>query len=172
MKSLSKLFTVVTSGPFKKGKDDCNLVIHEISPKAVEIVLRIVHKADLGVTWDVRIGEMWYIVQFCDMYEIHLKNIVAWFAKWVLHNKSRYTLCGSSECTKDCSAQYLLYPCFVFDQAKAFLHITRHLVYRSSWHIREGNPSGLWRFHMPHCVIRKYCYRNITVSLTDPAQNS
>ena len=96
--------------------------------------------------------EVWNALAIADKYDLDLKatNAKAWFAKWYEINYPQHTT-DFKEC------QILLFPCYAFEHAEAFLHTSKCLVYNGKAHILDRQPHRFFarQLHAPQRVIRK-----------------
>ena len=123
---------------------------------SMEIWFRVLHDTITDNTYAVPLDEMWHLAAACDKYDLDIKCLKEWFARWL-----------EQQDMKKLKPRELLYPCWLFDHAKGFATATQHLAYSSTGHITEINPTKHFELHLPPRIIRKLrfplCYSSCLI---------
>ena len=141
---------------FKEGFES-QLNIEEDSTEAFEIWFRVIHEQPGSTNVDLKV--VWMVILIADKYDFAIDLMNPWFAQWYERQPIDRWLrewspgAAYQDLTKD--PRCLLLPSWRFDNAEAFLKITRYLVYNCSFHVTEANPIGAWQLHMPSRIIRE-----------------
>ena len=137
--------------------------LKEDSSRSLEVWFTVFHETHIHDTCSVPLSEMWNLVSVGDKYSMDLKRLNTWFATWY-----------ADQNLKELDARQLLFPCWAFDHARGFLSTTKKLVYESTRHITELNPTTHYQLHLPGRIIRELI--NVTLQvcllLTPLVQNS
>ena len=95
----------------------------------------MLHEDALGHLHEMPRMEVWHVIRAGDKYIFNLKDTRPWFYKWYDRNVKEQE--PDSEIARE-----LAFPCWVFDHAVGFAHVTEWLVYNFPGHITEHNPIG------------------------------
>jgi hypothetical protein len=140
----SKVFARLLSGGFKE-ENDKMVTLHDDRVRALLIWFRFLHDVDLEETYQVSHHEMWYLVEVADKYDLDIKLLRPWFAKWYQQPP-----------VKDIDCEEMIYPCWVFDHAVGFQRVTKYLVYNATRAVVERNPTTVSRLRVRPLITRKY----------------
>lgn len=114
---------------------------------SVEIVFRVLHDAMIESLHEVAINEIWEIIQYCDYRQVECSKLQPWFTSWIAKHPI-------AKLERD-EVKQLLYPCYIWDNAKAFAVLTQKLAYEEAGHVKEINPTSYYRHHLDGNVIGK-----------------
>lgn len=125
---------------------------------SMEILLRVLHDLSVETTYKTPITVMWPLVLAVEKYDLDIMDFQKWFEGWY----------GAANLDRsDISvADTLLYPCYIFQHARAFAYATKVLAYASTGHITERNPTKHYELHLPGRVIRKFCHAQFLLVLS------
>ena len=133
---------MLKSSDFKEVTSDA-VVLEGDHTRSIDIWFRAIHDA-IHSDYTVPLAEMWHIVAAGDKYDLDIKLLWPWFAKW-------YDLQNISIL----DARQLLYPCYTFNHAQGFMSASKKLVYGTIGHINEKNPTELFELHLQPRIMRK-----------------
>lgn len=152
----SQYFTVLLSSTrYGEAKKDF-ITLHDNRVTSMAIWFRVLH--GIEPDYDVDLDEMWHLAAVGDKYQFEITKLRAWFANWYLKQPiERWLKLPKSKgrLDQDPDPRSLLYPCWVFDNPKGFLRVTKFLAYHLTGHITEHNPTEFRTLHLPPRVIRK-----------------
>ena len=121
--------------------------------QSIEIWFRAIHESDLSETLDVDVSVMWYLADDGHCYDLDVNLLKQWFIRWYAHhdklNKADLDFDGIL------TARQWLYPCWIFDYAQGFAEVTKKLVYDTTKHISQHNPTNKKDHEVPVRVISK-----------------
>lgn len=140
----SKVFARLLSGGFKE-ENDKKVTLHDDRVRAMLIWFRFLHDVDLEETYQVSHHEVWYLVEVADKYDLDIKLLRPWFAKWYKQTP-----------VNDIDSEEMIYPCWVFDHAVGFQRVTKYLVYNATRVVWEQNPTTVSRLRVRPLITRKY----------------
>jgi hypothetical protein len=130
------------------------VTIRDDSIQAMEILFQISHGClDIG-TYEADIEELWNLAAAIDKYDFDIKKVRNWYRDWYIRRENE--LDQPKKMTRFQVYQRLLFPTLTFDYARAFLKITRYLVYHGAGHITEFNPSRHRRLHLRPRIMRMF----------------
>ncbi|KAJ5959972.1 uncharacterized protein N7479_007122 [Penicillium vulpinum] len=119
--------------------------------KSMEVILRSIHGIDTQPE-SISVTDVWYIIKACNKYLLDPKKLMGWFTRWI-----KWVEQGTPGRWENCDFnRQLLFPCHFFDNATAFQHISKRLVYNTPGHITEMAPTNSPSFepmHMPAIVM-------------------
>jgi len=123
-------------GMFRYSKSDKTTAELEGDTRvSMELWLRVLHEDALGHLHEMPRMEIWHVIRAGDKYIFNFKDLRPWFDEWYDRNVEEQEL--DSEIARE-----LAFPCWVFDHAVGFAHVTKWLVYNFPGHITEQNPIG------------------------------
>ena len=125
---------------------------------SMEILLRVLHDLSVETTYKTPIEVMWPLVLAVEKYDLDIMDFQKWFEGW--YGAANLDLSDVS------LAATLLYPCYIFQHARAFARATKILAYASTGHITEKNPTKHYELHLPGRIIRKFCYAQFLLVLS------
>lgn len=136
-----------------EGSGSRNLTLRGDTIKSMEVMLGEIHGVDTKPD-TVSVADVWYTIKACNKYQLDPKrNLMGWFAQWIKwidqEKPARWEDWAFN--------RQLLFPCYFFDHAKAFQHVSKRLVYNTPGHITEMAPTDSPSFepmHMPPIVMR------------------
>lgn len=112
------------------------------SIKCMEILLRAIHEAPQ--IFSAKLEDMWHLDHACKKYRVGTSTLETWFADWYeQHDIEQYyrNFRRKSETEELLDPKSLLYPCWRFDHAEGFRRASHFLVYNSTGHVTEWNPT-------------------------------
>ncbi|GFN21588.1 PAN domain family protein [Aspergillus tubingensis] len=126
--------------------------LEEDNCTGMEVLLRSLHGTLDDMPLDsVTVAGTWHVIMSCDKYNVDQKSLSSWFKAWWEHeSQKRINIDNYIRFSRE-----LMYPCFVFGNAPAFMAVTRKLVYGCVGHITEHNPTDISRMHLPPRIIQQ-----------------
>ncbi|PYI02623.1 hypothetical protein BO78DRAFT_453536 [Aspergillus sclerotiicarbonarius CBS 121057] len=128
------------------------ITLEDDNIKAMELLLRKIHGTMSTMTDKrVTVAEWWHLVMACDKYGIDPKTLSQLFGGWheAVKNRDEY----KKPFLK--FEMQVAFPCYAFDTAAAFQQVTKKLVYTSTGHIMESNPTNIREMHLPPRVVQQ-----------------
>lgn len=116
---------------------------------SMELWFRVLHKVPPVSNDLVPLAGLWDLVVVADKYAFDIKKLYAWFAWWYEKRNAEV------QNTLMLLPRGLLYPVWRFDHAKGFMAVTKRVVYCTTGHIVESNPTKHFELHLPSRIIRK-----------------
>ncbi|GLA63777.1 hypothetical protein AtubIFM55763_010093 [Aspergillus tubingensis] len=100
--------------------------LEEDNCTGMEVLLRSLHGTLDDMPLDsVTVAGTWHVIMSCDKYNVDQKSLSSWFKAWWEHeSQKRINIDNYIRFSRE-----LMYPCFVFGNAPAFMAVTRKLVY-------------------------------------------
>lgn len=136
-----------------EGSGSHNPTLRGDTIKSMEVMLGVIHGVDTKPE-TVSVADVWYTIKACNKYQLDPKRLMGWFAQWIKwidqETPARWENWAFN--------RQLLFPCYFFDHAEAFQHVSKRLVYNTPGHITEMAPTDSPSFepmHMPPIVMRK-----------------
>lgn len=147
----SSVFRKLLGSPNFKEAAQETVLLKEDRVASMNIWFRILHAVDVDTTGTTALEEMWHLAATCDKYDLSIRDLKRWFAKWYGMQKV--------DTLDPCE---LLYPCWVFDHAEGFGAASKSLAYDRTGHLTEHNPTKHLELHLPSRVIRESmsCHAN------------
>ncbi|KAF9883077.1 hypothetical protein FE257_004111 [Aspergillus nanangensis] len=123
------------------------IILEDDKITAVEVWMRLFHSTLDKLDMDsISIEDVWYLIITGDKYGLNFRKLSSWFAKWYGHQDSTKTQNFERK---------MLYPCYVFNYARGFLAVSKHLVYNVAGHISEVNPTEITQLHIAPRVLQQ-----------------
>ena len=171
----SEFFKLTFRKEFSNFKDATKPILEEVKRDILEVILEVLHNTVSAESLKRPIKDLWLIISLCDRYQIGHKVLTGWFIGWFRKNlgtpdngrkvRAREDVYraqrvhGTFPMAQDHSPRKalraLLFPCYAFGHANAFMEVTRLLVYGSKGHIYESNPSTEIHIRTPVRIVRK-----------------
>ncbi|KAL9634571.1 MAG: hypothetical protein Q9164_004018 [Protoblastenia rupestris] len=145
----SRVFATMLRTDFYKEGSRNRIRLEDDNVMSMEIWLRVWHK--LSNIYTAKLEEMWHLVAACDKYHLDITLLKPWYALWYQNHDIDHYYANWSNHRKDnrvLSPRSLLFPCWRFDHAKGFMEATHFLVYNSTGHVTEYNPTPYYRYHL------------------------
>ena len=115
---------------------------------SVEVCLRALHNTLTDAMYSVPVEEVWEAIQYCEYRRINFSKLKTWFDKWLeIKDIKNIKIKDNAEMRK------LLFPCYIFDNAKGFAFLTKSLTYGMAEHVTEINPTQYRSLHLDGNVI-------------------
>ncbi|RAK97295.1 uncharacterized protein BO80DRAFT_364335 [Aspergillus ibericus CBS 121593] len=128
------------------------ITLEDDNIKAMELLFRKIHGTMSSMTDKrVTVAEWWHLVMACDKYDIDPKSLGELFQGW--HKASKVKEEYQKPLLK--FEAEVAFPCYAFDTAEAFKEVTKKLVYASTGHIVESNPTNIGQMHLPPRVMQQ-----------------
>ena len=140
--------------------DHDQVTLEEDHTGSMEILFRVLHGTSTDETCDVVLEEMWPLVAACDKYNLDIKPLQSWFARWY-----------KKQDISRLDPKMLLYPCWIFDHAGGFAAATKLLAYNNIGHITEIMPTKHYELHLPSRIIRRFILPPLLHQTLDPMLN-
>ncbi|CRL17122.1 BTB/POZ fold [Penicillium camemberti] len=136
-----------------EGSGSHNPTLRGDTIKSMEVMLGVIHGVDTKPE-TVSVADVWYTIKACNKYQLDPKRLMGWFAQWIKwidqETPARWENWAFN--------RQLLFPCYFFDHAEAFQHVSKRLVYNTPGHITEMAPTDSPSFepmHMPPIVMQQ-----------------
>jgi hypothetical protein len=130
--------------------------ITEGTVASLELWFRVLHDKMIDEMYTVSNKDVWEAIEVCGYRAFDIEKLNAWFAKW-WEKKEQSSI-------KLPEMRQLLFPCHEFDHAQGWKFVTRKLVYESSEHITEDNPTAHRHLQLEGNVIGRLCSPPIVVA--------
>ncbi|CAG8976100.1 hypothetical protein HYALB_00002379 [Hymenoscyphus albidus] len=141
-------------------------------PLAARIWFHAYHEGGIPASFsEMPVEEVWQVIEFGTFIQAKRPNeadfskLETWFGEVVKHHDVT-----NVKNTKDneLNIRMLLYPAYIFDDAKVFASLTQLLAYSFAGHITESNPTDNRRLHLDGNMVGRmvaYCYMPVSGSL-------
>lgn len=123
---------------------------------AIEVAMRVLHKAEVEDSYKISIRDVWELIQYCEYRDLNVALFEEWFANAL--PKVMPPIAGTKLEVKHGAMVQMLFPAYVFNHSLAFAHFTKTLALEVATHITEVNPTRYRGLHLPQNVIGKFSF--------------
>lgn len=157
LEAKSNFFKAKFSHKFSDFKNATAPTLLETRRDALRVVLEVLHNSISPRSYETGLKDLWLMISICDEIQVDHKILATWFRDWYNKNVRNISKLHELFVNKDefWSASSLLFPCCAFGHKKAFMQVTRHLVYATAGPVREVNPTTQTHLKTPPRIVRK-----------------
>ncbi|RDW88201.1 hypothetical protein BP6252_00233 [Coleophoma cylindrospora] len=142
----SKVFKAMLTGFFAEAKKN-EVLLEEDTVASMELWFLAIHGKLEIVAYNLPIKEIWETIAVGQKYNLDARQLEPWFETyWQSLDKASISF-------EDLNSY--MYPCQIFDNAKAFAYITERIAYEASLPVRDFNPTRHDDLHVEGRVLQQ-----------------